>query len=170
MDAVIVRDAVASDHPRIVALNAAEVAQTSAMDLARLRELAAMACGLTVAEVDGRVVGFLLAMDHAAAYDNDNFRWFADRYPAFIYVDRIVVDANAAGMGIGRALYRDLFAHAVACDAGRVVCEYNIEPPNPASSAFHDRFGFVEVGRQRVAARTKLVSLQHRILAPGAPA
>ena len=43
MDAVIVRDAVASDHPRIVALNAAEVAQTSAMDLARLRALAALA-------------------------------------------------------------------------------------------------------------------------------
>jgi len=165
---VILREATTADAERILALNGAEVAQTSAMDRARLEMLAALACRFTVAEADGRVLAFLLAMDHSAPYDNDNFRWFAARYPRFAYVDRIVVDAAAAGMGIGGRLYRDLFAHARARGLERVVCEYNIEPSNPASQAFHDRFGFVEVGQQHVAGGTKLVSLQHIVLAPEA--
>ena len=59
---VILRDATAADADRILALNDAEVAQTSAMDRARLDELAALACRVTVAESDGRVIAFLLAM------------------------------------------------------------------------------------------------------------
>ena len=157
---VILRDAAAADFERVLALNAAEVAQTSAMDHARLQALAALASHFTVAEVDGRVLGFLLAMDHTAAYDNDNFRWLATRYPRFVYVDRIVVDAAAAGMGIGGKLYRDVFALTRQHGIDHVVCEYNLEPPNPASQAFHDRFGFVEVGQQHVAGGSKLVSLQ----------
>jgi len=168
MGELILRDAVAADADRILTLNTAEVEQTSAMDRARLDELAALAYRFTVAEADGRVLAFLLAMDHAAAYDNDNFRWFAARYPRFAYVDRIVVDAAAAGMGIGGRLYRDLLAHARERGLERVVCEYNLEPPNPASQAFHDRFGFVEVGQQHVAGGTKLVSLQQLVLAPEA--
>ena len=168
MTELILRDATAADADRIVAMNDAEVAQTSAMDHARLAALAALACRFTVVEADGRAVAFLLAMDHAAAYDNDNFRWFAARYPRFAYVDRIVVDAAAAGMGIGGRLYRDLFAHARASGLERVVCEYNLDPPNLASKAFHDRFGFVEVGQQRVAGGMKLVSLQQLVLAPEA--
>lgn len=160
MVGVILREAVAADTDRVVALNATEVAQTSAMDHARLQDLAGMACRFKVAELDGRVVAFLLAMDHQARYDNDNFRWFAARYPRFVYIDRIVVDTTAAGMGIGGALYRDLFAQARMRGIDRVVCEYNLEPPNPASRAFHDRFGFREVGQQRVAGGSKLVSLQ----------
>jgi predicted GNAT superfamily acetyltransferase len=168
MAVVILREPTAADAERILALNDAEVAQTSAMDRARLEALAALACRFTVVEADGRVVAFLLAMDHAAPYDNDNFRWFAARYPRFAYVDRIVVDAAAAGMGIGGRLYRDLLAHACQRGLERVVCEYNLDPPNPASQAFHDRFGFVEVGRQHVAGGSKLVSLQQLVLAPEA--
>lgn len=164
MAELILRDATAADADRILALNDAEVAQTSVMDRARLEVLAALACRFTVVEADSRVIAFLLAIDHAAAYDNDNFRWFATRYPRFAYVDRIVVDAAAAGMGVGGRLYRDLFAHAREHDLQRVVCEYNLEPPNPASKAFHDRFGFVEVGQQRVAGGSKLVSLQQLAL------
>ena len=168
MAGVLLREATAADAERILALNDAEVAQTSAMDRARLNALAALACRFTVADADGRVLAFLLAMDHTAAYDNDNFRWFAPRYPRFAYVDRIVVDAAAAGMGIGGRLYRSLFAHARERGLERVVCEYNLAPPNPASQAFHDRFGFVEVGQQHVAGGTKLVSLQQLVLDPEA--
>ena len=165
---VILREATAADADRVLALNDAEVAQTSAMDRGRLDVLAALACRFTVADVDGRVLAFLLAMDHLAAYDNDNFRWFAARYPRFAYVDRIVVDAAASGMGVGGRLYRDLFLHAREHDLQRVVCEYNMDPPNPASKSFDDRFGFVEVGQQLVAGGTKLVSLQQLVLAPEA--
>jgi predicted GNAT superfamily acetyltransferase len=160
------RDAVAADFPRILALNDAEAAQTSAMDLARLQALAALASHHRVAVVDGAVAAFLLAMDAGAAYANENFGWFAARLPRFVYVDRIVVDAAFAGRGIGGALYRDLFARARARGIPTVACEYNLEPPNPASRAFHDRFGFREAGRQRVAGGSKLVSLQVADLSP----
>ncbi|MFN7387276.1 MAG: GNAT family N-acetyltransferase, partial [Lysobacteraceae bacterium] len=76
-----IRAATAADHARIVALNAAEVTQTSAMDAARLAELEALACAHWDVETEGEVVAFLLAMDETAAYDNDNFRWFAARLP-----------------------------------------------------------------------------------------
>lgn len=160
MAEVILRDAAPGDFARIVELNAAEVAMTSAMDLPRLRLLDGLAAHHKVAVADGRVAAFLLAMDHAAAYDNDNFRWFAARYPRFLYVDRIVVDAGHAGLGIGSRLYRDLFGHARRAGIDVVVCEYNLEPPNPASAAFHARFGFREVGTRQLVDGSKRVSMQ----------
>lgn len=156
----LIRDAGEDDFDRIIALNDAVVQETSAMDVARLRQLHALAWHHRVAVVDGEVAGFLLAMRDGAAYVNDNFAWFAARYPRFVYVDRIVVDAAASGRGIGRQLYDDLFARSRADGVGIVACEYNLEPPNPASKAFHDRFGFAEVDQQRVAGGSKLVSLQ----------
>ena len=156
----LIRDASVDDFDRIVALNDAVVQETSAMDVARLRQLHALAWHHRVAVVDGVVAGFLLAMRDGATYVNDNFAWFATRYPRFVYVDRIVVDAAASGRGIGRRLYDDLFARSRAGGIDIVACEYNLEPPNPASKAFHDRFGFAEVGQQRVAGGSKLVSLQ----------
>lgn len=160
MNVASVRDAAEADFDRIVELNAAVVRETSVMDIARLRQLHALARHHRVAVVDGEVVGFLLAMRDGAAYVNDNFGWFAARYPQFVYVDRIVVDAAASGTGIGRRLYDDLFDRTRLLGIGLVACEYNLEPPNPASKIFHDRFGFSEVGRQHVAGGGKLVSLQ----------
>jgi predicted GNAT superfamily acetyltransferase len=164
------RDATDADAARILALNDAEVAQTSAMDRARLRALAALAAYHRVAVVDGTVVAFLLAMRDDAAYANENFGWFAARLPAFAYVDRIVVDAAFAGRGIGAALYRDLFAWAGAHGIPTLACEYTLVPPNPASRAFHDRFGFREIGRQHVAGGSKRVSLQVADVASVPPA
>jgi uncharacterized protein len=160
MDAIHIRDAAVADFERIVAINTMFVQETSAMDIARLRQLHVLAFHHRVAVVDDQIAGFLLTMRDDAAYANDNFEWFSARYPRFVYVDRIVVAAAASGHGIGRRLYGDLFARSRANDIGIVACEYNIEPPNPASKAFHDRFGFVEVGTQRVAGGSKLVSLQ----------
>ena len=164
-----IRAATAADHARIVALNAAEVAQTSAMDAARLAELEALACAHWVVEHDGEAVAFLLAMDETAAYDNDNFRWFAERLPRFVYIDRIVVDARAASQGIGKQLYQRLADHARERGIDALVCEYNLDPPNPGSKAFHDRLGFREIGQQRVAGGQKLVSMQLLNLREGSP-
>jgi len=156
----VLRRATAEDFDRIVALNDAAVQHTSAMDVARLRELADLASHVTVVYVDGHVGAFLLAMRENAAYVNDNYAWFAARFSSFIYVDRIVVATEYAGLGLGRLLYEDLFATARAAGVGTVCCEYNIEPPNLPSQRFHDRFGFRELATQWVANGTKRVSLQ----------
>ena len=160
MTLVDVRPATPADFPRIVELNAVEVQHTSAMDLDGLRALAQLSSYFTVVEADDCVAGFLLAMRETAAYLNDNYAWFATRFEKFIYVDRIVIDAEFAGLRLGSALYDDLFAYGRSQGITTVTCEYNIDPPNPASKRFHDRYGFREHGTQWVANGTKLVSLQ----------
>jgi len=160
MTHIVLRAARVEDFGTLVELNAREVQQTSPTDLARLRELAQMSSYHRVAEVDGRVAAFLLAMREGAPYLNDNYAWFAARYRRFIYVDRIVVGKDFAGLGIGSRLYPDLFDYARSHGIKVITCEYNIEPPNPGSQKFHDKFGFKELGRQWVAHETKLVSLQ----------
>ena len=111
---------------------------------------------------DGRVAAFLLAMREGVAYQNDNYNWFATRFSSFLYVDRIVVAAGLSGRGIGSRLYRDMVEYARLHGIKTIACEYSIDPPNPASRAFHDKFGFKELGTQWVAAGTKRVSLQAR--------
>lgn len=156
------RDVTEDDFANILQLNDAEVQQTSPMDLDRIRFLHGLSSFHQVALADGRAAGFLLALREGAAYPNDNYAWFQSRYPRFIYIDRIVVGAEFTGQRIGSALYQALFACARASGTSIITCEYNLEPPNPASAAFHARFGFREVGRQRVADGAKLVSLQLR--------
>ena len=130
------------------------------MDVPRLQELHALAAYHKVAVLEGKLVGFLLAMSDAAAYRNDNFEWFAARYPRFVYVDRIVISADSGGRGLGGKFYADLFDFARDQGASVVSCEINLEPPNEISAAFHRKWGFSEVGTQRVANDSKLVSLQ----------
>ena len=160
MKEISLRTAVPDDYSAIVALNDVEVEQTSPMDAERLRDLGGMASYHKVAVVDGRIAAFLLAMREGAPYQNDNYGWFAARFPRFLYVDRIVVSMELAGYKIGSRLYEDLFDYARSRGISVVTCEYNVQPPNPASQRFHDKFGFKEIGSQWVADHTKLVSLQ----------
>jgi len=62
--------------------------------------------------------------------------------------------------GIGALLYRDLFSFAAASAIDLVACEFDVDPPNPASERFHARFGFREVGRRWLDDGRKQVSLQ----------
>ena len=155
-----IRAVVDADFEAIVALNDGEVRQTSPMDVNRLRFLVALSSYCKVVTVENRAVAFLIALREGAPYENDNYRWFSERLSTFIYVDRIVVDAGFSGRGLGSQLYGDLFEFARSQRVAAVTCEYNIEPPNPASQIFHDKFGFRELGTHWVAHGTKRVSLQ----------
>ena len=155
-----IRDVVDADFEAIVALNDDEVQQTSPMDVNRLRFLVALSSYCKVVTVESRVVAFLIALREGAPYENDNYRWFSERFSTFIYVDRIVVDAGFSGRGLGKKLYGDLFEFARSQRVAMVTCEYNIEPRNPASQIFHDKFDFRQLGTHWVAHGTKRVSLQ----------
>jgi predicted GNAT superfamily acetyltransferase len=113
-----------------------------------------------VAESDGAVQGFLLVLQEGARYDSPNYLWFSQHFPHFLYIDRVVVAGSAQGLGVGRLLYEDLFRFANLRGPGMIACEFDVDPPNLASQRFHERFGFKEVGTQRVGASRKLVSLQ----------
>jgi len=160
MAQITIRDAKAEDFGQIVELNEAEVQQTSPMNLQRLKELTLLSSYHKVAMADGRIAAFLLAMRENAPYQNENYAWFAARFPKFLYVDRIVVGSEFAGLKIGSLLYNELFNFARSQGISTITCEYNLEPPNPASQRFHDKFGFKELDTQWVANGTKKVSLQ----------
>jgi predicted GNAT superfamily acetyltransferase len=134
-----------TEHAQVLALNNAFALETSFLDEARL---AAMLDEAFIATRIGAVDAFLIVFDQSARYDSPNFQWFRARFPKFAYVDRIITGPEARGRGYARALYEDLFARAAAADHERVVCEVNLDPPNPGSDAFHAALGFAEVGRQ----------------------
>ena len=149
----------------VLRLNDAEVQWTSPMDRGRLANLALWSTYFRVIESDGQVAGFLLAMRDRCGYENANLKWFEERYSNFLYVDRIVVDANFAGTNLGSALYRDAFAVAVTKGIERVTCEYSWMPRNRPSESFHRRHGFQEVGQRLIEGTSKVVSMQSRVLA-----
>src|SRR5688572_10339566 len=130
---IAIRPAVAADHARILALNLESEAMLSPMDAARLRELDAMAAYHRVACDGDQVVAFVLAFREGVAYDSPNYVWFAQRYPRFVYVDRIVVAGTHQGRGLGPLLYRDLFDFARASDIAHVTSEFYTVPANEAS-------------------------------------
>jgi uncharacterized protein len=146
----------------LLALNNAHARETSWLEPERLEYLVQQAFR---ARRIGELDAFMLAFDQDAPYDSPNFLWFRDRYPRFVYVDRIVVAASARGRGRARRLYHDLFEHAVRAGHQRVVCEVNSSPPNPASDAFHAALGFVEVGTASVYDGSRTVRYLSRTLA-----
>jgi predicted GNAT superfamily acetyltransferase len=155
-----IRTAVESDLESILRLNEAEVRQTSPMQMDGLLSLVSMSVYCKVAIVQKQVQAFVIALREGAPYESENYLWFASRFPRFLYVDRIVVSSHFSGRGIGSKLYEDLFVFAQSQGIDTVTCEYNINPPNPASRAFHNKFGFKELATQWVAGGTKEVSLQ----------
>jgi len=155
-----IRNACQADFVHIVELNQDAVQHTSQMDLQRLSLLDQLAAYHKVATVDEHVAAFMFAMRDGANYVNDNFRWFSERLENFLYIDRIVVGAAFAGHKIGSAMYLDLFDFARGEGISQVVCEYNVQPPNPVSQAFHAKWGFSEIGTHWLDNGAKRVSLQ----------
>lgn len=156
----MIRDAIPSDFDAILALNAESVQYLSPLTPQRLAHLHGQAAFHRVAVEGDRVLAFLLAFREGASYDSPNYQWFVARFAHFLYIDRIVVAQSAQGRGLGALLYEDLFAFARLAGVPLVTCEFDIEPPNPASARFHFRFGFTEVGSQSYGLPAKRVSLQ----------
>lgn len=141
-------------HPNVLALNNAHAAELSWLEPNDLSRLVGQAF---YARAAGDCDAFLIAFDQDADYASPNFLWFRERYPRFVYVDRIVVAASARGRGLARALYEDLFGQATAAGHTLVTCEVNAEPPNPASDAFHAALGFAVVGSAAIHDGAKTV-------------
>ena len=137
-----------SDVAWILALNAENEEATSPLDAARLRLMLGDAFHARAAKATD---GFIIPFDQSSAYQSENYLWFRDRYPRFVYVDRVVVAASARRTGLARALYEHVFDTARRAGRQTVGGEVNVVPPNPASDALHASLGFVEVGRASLA-------------------
>ncbi len=156
----VIRPLTASDIPKLVAINDDAYPAVPITPAEEFAELVALATFALVAERAGEPVGFLLAMDPGLDYASENYRWFSERSGDFLYVDRIALAESARGSGLGRELYARVFEAARERGASEVVCEVNIEPPNPVSHAFHAAMGFTEVGRQSTKGGAFVVSLK----------
>src|ERR1700742_4367328 len=125
----MIRAVTHDDLPAVLALNNAHAAEVNALTADALAALVAVAAHARV--IDGGA-GFLLAFSDRTPAQGPNHAWFLARYPAFLYIDRVVIAPEARGLGHARRLYGDLAAIA----AGRpLCCEVNVVPLNPGSLA-----------------------------------
>lgn len=150
-----------ADHADVLALNEANVVKLAPMDEGRLTQLDAWADRFDVIDVDGGFGGFVVTFAPGSPYDSDNYRWFSERHgTGFYYLDRIVLADTHRRQGLGTFVYDEL--EHVARRYGRLALEVNLVPRNDGSLAFHDRRGYVEVGR--LGDEAHLVSLMEKQL------
>ena len=149
-----------SDYERILQLNEESGHFLSPLTNDKLEGMISQSEMLNVIEVDGIVEAFILTLREAKEYDSINYLWFSNHYDKFLYIDRVVVSLKMQGGGLGKVLYEHIFNYAKETGVDYIAAEIDINPPNPGSLIFHEKFGFKEVGRQRVAGGKKLVSLQ----------
>ncbi len=150
-----------ADHAQVLALNEANVEALAPMDEDRLLELEKLADRFDVIDVDGGFGGFVITFGPGTAYDSENYRWFAERHDRdFYYLDRIVLADEHRRLGLGTFVYDEL--EEVARGYGRLALEVNLVPRNHVSLVFHDRRGYVEVGR--LGDDSHLVSLMEKRL------
>jgi uncharacterized protein len=140
-----VRELTRADWPRLLELNLASVRELSELDEPRLQWILSLAHRALAVEAERELVAFALAIAPGTGYDSANYRWFGARFERYLYLDRVVVAARLRRQGIATLLYDAL--EAAAARFGRMVCEVNVSPPNPASVAFHSARGYVEIGR-----------------------
>ena len=141
----IVRPATAADAPACAELYAPYVRDTAitfeseppgASEMAaRIADFSASHAWL-VLERDGKLQGYAYAhrLNQRTAYD-----WSCET--------SIYVAGGTRGAGVGRALYRELLP--LLAQRGYRRAYALVALPNPASIAFHERFGFETVGTLR---------------------
>jgi len=155
-----IRPATPLDYEQILKLNEESVHFLSPLTKEKLAHLHHESEILNVIEINGFVEAFVLALREGKDYDSVNYTWFEKNFDQFLYIDRVVVSVKQQKSGLGKLLYQEVFKHAKAIGIPVVTAEIDIEPPNPVSLKFHEKFGFQEVGKQPVACGKKVVSLQ----------
>lgn len=140
-----IRAARPDEHDTLLALNNAATPHVNALEPAQFDWIARHADYIRLAEVEGTIAGFVMAIARGTAYWSANYAWFTEKYSNFIYLDRVVVAPNVRRRGVARALYADLIRVAHA-RWPRIALEVNVRPPNPGSMAFHEALGFERVG------------------------
>lgn len=158
-----IRNITEQDYDFVLQTNLDNVEVLSPMSRERMLYLKPLCELFLIAEVEGRPAAFLMALrEGTTEYDSENYRWFAQHYEKFLYVDRIVIGEPYRHLGIGRKLYETVFDHARKIGAPVVTCEVDTIPYNAVSLSFHKEMGFHEVGTQHVELNDVTVSLQER--------
>ena len=156
--ALAIRDVREHDLDAVLALNNAAGRSILELDAEKLRYFYQQADYFRVAEIDGEIAGFLIALRSGGDYPSPNYRWFAEHYPDFVYIDRIVIANAFRRHGLGRIFYCDVTSFAEVREP-LLACEVFLEPRDDVVVLFHGTYGFQEVGQQRMGDSGPLVSL-----------
>lgn len=143
---IVIRDVCEHELDAVLALNNTAGTAILPMDAQRLRYFYDHAEYFRVAERDGTLAGFLIGFGSGSQHDSSNFAWFAERYPSFFYIDRVVVSSRRRGGGVGRAFYADTQSYA-ELRYPHLACEVFMDHGADAALLFHGSFGFREVGQ-----------------------
>ena len=138
----MIGDITPDHYPAILEMNAEFVHWLAPLDQAGLDHMLEKA---TYARQIDDCGGVLFAYGHDADYSHKNIEWLSTRFDQFLYIDRIIISADAQGKGLGKTLYSDLVRFARLRGYPRLVCEVNTKPDNPGSHKFHEKFGFVAI-------------------------
>jgi uncharacterized protein len=164
VDTLTIRPALDQDFERILAINEDGRPGVSPLTPPELAAICAGAGLFGVAEIDREVVGYVIAYTDEDVYDGEEFNWLKRSFARFLYIDQIAIARAARRSGIGARIYRSLEQCAREQALTSLVCEVNLDPPNPVSLEFHTRQRFVEVGTLATADGRK-VSLRRKELA-----
>ena len=143
---IAIRDVREHELDSVLALNNNAGLAILPLDSARVHEFYERAEYFRVAERDGNLAGFLVGFGAGQQHDSSNYRWFQERYPAFFYIDRIVVASRRRGGGVGRAFYADVQSYA-ELRYPQLACEVFLDHGADSALLFHGSFGFREVGQ-----------------------
>lgn len=156
--ALAIRDVREHDLDAVLALNNTAGRSILVLDAVQLRYFYEHADYFRVAEIDGQLAGFLIALRDGRDYSSPNYCWFDEHYPSFVYIDRIVIANAYRRHGLGRIFYCDVNSFAEV-RVPLLTCEVFLEPPDDVVVLFHGTYGFQEVGQQRMGEHGPQVSL-----------
>lgn len=147
-----IRDLAPTDLVAALQLNQAALPAVNGHTPDSFAALVAEADRSWVAEDDGTLAGLLVSFAPGASYASQNYRWLQERFDRFRYVDRIIISPDYQRRGLGSDLYGALAQHAATQDVKRLLCEVNLQPPNPQSVAFHERSGWAGISDRTLGA------------------
>jgi predicted GNAT superfamily acetyltransferase len=153
-----IRDVRADDLAAVMALNNTAGTSILPLETAQLKRFYQHADYFRVAELDGHLAGFLIALCGSTPHASSNFQWFRAHCERFVYIDRVVIGDLHRGHGLGRTFYADVQSYAEV-RSPNLACEVFLEPRDDIAVLFHGVFGFHEAGQQVMPESGRRVSL-----------
>ena len=129
----MLRELKEEDHEALLALNNASTPAVNPLTLVELKSILSIAEKCWIEEINGKLLAALIIIGPDQNYSSDNYTWLETQFSNYCYVDRIMVDQNHKRKGFGNKLYQELEKYAECNDARTLLCEVNLEPPNPQS-------------------------------------
>jgi predicted GNAT superfamily acetyltransferase len=163
METLTIRPVRPDDFAQVLAINAEGYPGVTRLTLAELNLARELSPYFGVAEHEAQVIGYIITYRGEQEYDGDEFNWFKQNFSNFLYIDQIAIAASARRLRVGTQFYHHLEQVAQELGLTSLVCEVNLEPPNPISLNFHARQGFGEVGTMTTQDGRR-VSLRRKVL------